>query len=79
MGEIGEYEINCLINIDSSIASDNVPNGQLKSWTSAHTFNFVASRTIQNSDVWLFSNNPHPYNTATLNFVEPILKIQAFS
>ena len=80
MGSIGSYEINTLINVDSSIATDDIPGGKIKNWTTAgYTFNFCSSRTMQNSLVWLFSNNPHPYNSNTLNFVKPIIQIQAFS
>ena len=79
MGEIGEYEINCLINIDSSIEADDLPNGKIKTWTSGYTFNFASSRILDTAQVFIFSNNPHPYNTATLKFIAPILMIKAYS
>jgi len=81
MGEIGEYCINCLMNVDSSIAADDLPNGKIKIWTSGYTFNFASSRTMElaANGPTLFSNNPHPYNTATSHFIPPIIMIKAFS
>ncbi len=79
MGEVGEYSINCLMNVDSSIGADDLPNGKIKTWNTPYTFNFASSRTIQNSEVFLCSNNPHPYNTATDKFIVPMIIIKAFS
>ena len=79
MGEVGEYEINCLMNVDSSISADDLPNGKIKTWNTPYTFNFASSRTIQNSEVFLCSNNPHPYNNATDNFIVPMIIIKAYS
>ena len=79
MGEVGEYSINCLMNVDSSIGADDLPNGKIKTWNTPYTFNFASSRTIQNSEVFLCSNNPHPYNTATDKFIVPMILIKAFS
>ena len=79
MGEVGEYEINCLMNVDSSIGADDLPNGKIKTWNTPYTFNFASSRTIQNSEVFLCSNNPHPYNTTTDKFIVPMIIIKAFS
>ena len=79
MGEVGQYSINCLMNVDSSIGADDLPNGKIKTWNTPYTFNFASSRTIQNSEVFLCSNNPHPYNTATDKFIVPMIIIKAFS
>ena len=78
MGEIGQYSIDCLINIDASY-TNSIPEGKFSSWTTGKLFNFCCSRTITNGIPYIFSNNPHPYNTALLKFVEPIIIIQAFS
>jgi len=79
MGEVGSYSIDCLMNVDSSISADDLPNGQIKTWNTPYTFNFASSRTIQNSEVFLCSNNPHPYNTSTDKFIVPMIIIKAYS
>jgi hypothetical protein len=79
MGEVGEYSINCLMNVDSSLAGDDLVNGKIKNWNTPYTFNFASSRTIQNSEVWLCSNAPHPYNNSVDKFIVPMIIIKAYS